>query len=131
MEDVNAALLEESAGEVERVGGLTVAESRRLTKELKGRQRTALAANGIDLASQSAAVILTSSDVIGIQEGKEITNSALRQAWGYRTEAKGARTRAGLARDQAAGISPSAAGLTTLLSGASRTAQTYYATKGK
>ena len=130
METVNAVLLEDSAKEVERVGGLTVAESRRRAKELKSTQRTAFAANGIDLSSQVAAQVLTSTEVVGVQEAKEITNSALREAWGYRAGAEDALTRARLAREQAEGISPGAEALTSLLSGASRTAAVYHATKG-
>ena len=129
-EETNAALLENSAQEVERVGGLTVAQSRRETKGLKSSQRTAIAANGIDLASQSAASILTSTDVLGREEAREITNSALRQAWGMRTEATLAEKRAELLEAQAESIDPGAAALTSLLGGASRTLNTYYATKG-
>ena len=55
--------------------------------QVKASQRTSMAASGIDLGSDTAVRNLTSTDVITQSDTNTIQANALRQAFGYRTEA--------------------------------------------
>lgn len=54
--------------------------------QVKGAQRAAMAANGIDLGVGSATDVLASTDLLGDRDKATIMDNALRTAWGYRVE---------------------------------------------
>lgn len=85
----------------------------------KGAQRAALAANGVDLSSTSAAEILTSTDVMGEIDAETIQANALRAAWGHRAQGE-------MSRASARGISPLLSAGSTLLGGATQAATSWY-----
>lgn len=95
--------------------------------QLKSSQRVAIAGNGIDLGSDTAAAILTSTDVLGEIDANQTKANALREAWGHRTEAVNYRGEATMARGAASGISPGMSAFTTLLGSAGQVASQYYA----
>lgn len=66
-----------------------VAASRRIvqTKQTIGAQRVALAAQGVDVNSGSAADIQENSAAIGAIDAQTIKNNAAREAWGYKMNA--------------------------------------------
>ncbi len=123
--------------------------------QLKGMQRAAMAANGIDLGTGSAAEVQVSDDIIKNLDTDTLRANAARTAWGYRaqgmeaklnaqlqalntrTQAKaqainmrtgaiGMETDALLKRGSAAGISPIAAGFTSLLGSAGGVSDSWY-----
>lgn len=126
MEEINAQLSDMSAEEAIRSGRLRKQKVERKTTARKSTQKVSLAARGIDLSSESAAAILTSTDVLGAQEADEITRQALAESFGYRIQSVSARNRAALRRAEAGAISPLLGATTTLLTGASRVATSYY-----
>jgi len=65
------------------------ARSRQGTKKLRGTQRAALAAQGVDVNVGSAQDIQTETEVIGELDALTIKNNALREAYGYSTQARG------------------------------------------
>jgi peptidoglycan hydrolase-like amidase len=96
------------------------------TANLKSTQRVALASNGVDLGSDTAAAILTSTDVLGEIDANQTKANALREAWGHRTEAVSHRAQATIDRATASGISPGMNAFSTLLTSAGQVAGQYY-----
>jgi len=69
------------------LNGQTNVESTDLqVAQVKGQQRAAMAANGIDLGSGSATDVLASTDLLGDRDKATIMDNALRTAWGYRSQ---------------------------------------------
>lgn len=90
------------------------------TAQLKSSQRASMAANGVDLAQGSAAQVLTSTDYMGEIDAQTVRSNALKQAFGYRVDAR-------MKRAQADSISPGMAAFTTLLGSGGQVASSWYA----
>lgn len=99
------------------------------TSQLKSKQRVAIAGNGVDLGSDTAAAILTSTDVLGEIDANQTKANALREAWGHRTQAVNYQNEALMSRATADGISPGAAAFSSLLTSAGQVAGQYYDAK--
>lgn len=99
------------------------------TSALKGRQRANLAASGIDLGSQSAVNILSTTDVMGEIDANTVAANAVQAAWGYRTQAQNLKNDALTKRTTARGINPAMAAATTLIGEAGNVAQSWYSLK--
>lgn len=99
------------------------------TGQLKSQQRVAMAGNGIDLTSETASAVLTSTDVLGEIDANQTKANALREAWGHRTEAVSERNSAAMSRATANGVDPGMAAFTTLLAGAGQVAGNHYDAK--
>lgn len=65
--------------------------------QLKGKQKAAFAAQGIDSSSGSAADILRETDTNAAMDALTIRNNAWRQAWGFGVEAANTRLKSDLA----------------------------------
>lgn len=65
--------------------------------QLKGKQKAALAAQGIDISSGSAADILRETDTNAAIDALTIRNNAWRQAWGFGVESANTRLKSDLA----------------------------------
>jgi hypothetical protein len=124
--DSNAALAERNAHYALLAGERAYQRSRLQTAQIKGRQRLALAANGVDLGSGSAAALQTTTDYIGEVDANTIEANAVREAWGHRVQATNFTNDAIMKRAGASGINPSAAGLGPLLGGAGTVAKEWY-----
>lgn len=124
--EINARIAELGAqqelirGEKE-VGRLTLRAG-----QLKGRQRVALAANGVDLGEGTAAEVQASADLMKELDRQTIETNAVMAAWGHRTQAAGMRSDAAMRRVTASGISPFGSAMGTLLGGAGRVAGKWY-----
>lgn len=124
--DANARIME-LAAQSELLAGQRREQSEMLKRaNLKGSQKAALAANGVDIASDTAQNILTTTDTFGeIAANTEAANAA-RSAWGYRTQATNFSNTARSARSSAKAISPFTSGLTSLINSASSIAKSKY-----
>lgn len=122
----NARLAEWQAEDAIRRGARDVSRSRMKTAQLKGTQRAALAANGVDLGVGSALNILTDTDYFGDVDADTITDNAAREAWAIRNQAAGFRSEADLFNSRAARESPWLAGGTSLLTSAGKVADRWY-----
>ena len=81
------ARLAETAAQTTLLTGQRQEQGQRLkTAKLKSTQRNRMAARGIDLRSDTALNILTTTDVMGEIDANTIEANAVRAAWGYRTE---------------------------------------------
>lgn len=132
LDGINARLAESSAQSILFQGQREEQRSRLQTAQMKSAQRVALAANGVDLTEGSAAEILTSTDVLGESDANTINANAVRAAWGQRTQATNLQIDAMGKRTAARAVNPGMAATSTLLSGATQVASSWYmGTKGK
>lgn len=73
---------------------------------LRSAQRVAAAANGLALNEGSAAEMLAATDVMKELDAQTIEENALRNAWGYRSQAGDYRAQAAMADVQAGTVRP-------------------------
>lgn len=124
--DTNARIAELGAQSALAQGAREEQRSRLQTAQLKSTQRTAMAANGIDLGEGTAAQVLTATDLMGDLDAETIRANAARSAWGYRTQAVDAKNQALIARAGAKSMSPVSSAATSLLDSAGSVAQSWY-----
>jgi hypothetical protein len=99
--------------------------------QVKGSQRAAMAANGIDLSVGSAQAVLNDTDFITAVDAAQIRDNAAREAWGYRQSAKGYMDKSSAARSGASSISPWLSAGTSLLTSATSVANRWYQTNAR
>lgn len=93
----NARVAELQAEDARRRGVEVAALTRGKTKRLRGSQRAALAAQGIDIQTGSAADIQAETEDIGELDAITVKNNAMREAFGFETKATSERLRGELA----------------------------------
>lgn len=126
MADINARMSESAAQATLLTGQREEQKSQLATANLKGTQRAGLAANGVDLGVGSANQILTTTDVMGEVDANTIHANAVRNAWGYRTQAVNQSNQALMSRAAAGAISPTMSAVTSLLGSAGSVASSWY-----
>lgn len=126
MAEINAKIAELGAESSLLQGKSEVAKLTMQAGQLKSRQRTALAANGVDLGVGNAAEIQASTDMMKEIDTNTIKANAMRTAWGYRTNALNYRNNALTDRASASGISPFMSSATSLMSSAGQVAGQWY-----
>lgn len=125
--DTNARIAELGAQSVLSQGQHQVAALTLQAGHLKSGQRTAMAANGIDLGAGSAAEIQASTDIMKDIDKYTLEANAVRNAWGYRAQSVNFQNEALTKRTTANAISPFGATVSSLLGSASSVASTWYA----
>lgn len=137
MSGINTRISELGAESVLSQGQQQVASLTLKTRQLKGAQRAAMAANGINLGVGSAAEVTASTDLMKEIDKNTIEANAVRNAWGYRTQgtagAIGAEAQATNYEINAMGtratgdsISPAMAGASSLITSAARVSDAWY-----
>lgn len=106
------------------IGKLTLASG-----QMKSRQRTAMAANGVDLGVGNAAEVQAGTDLMKEVDVQTAQLNAIKGAWGYRAQAVNYQNEAMAARAGAKGINPLMQAGTTLIGGASTVAANWQAYK--
>jgi len=127
--DINARISELSAQSELEAGQRKEQASRLTTAKVKSSQKAAMAANGIDLGSDTAVNIQTTTDVLGEVDANTIAANAARSAWGYRTQGVNFKNDALFKRASAGAINPWMAAGGTLLTNASSVATNWYLLK--
>jgi len=117
-EDQNARIADWQASQAITNGQTAEGQQRLETAQVTGRERSGLAANGVDLGYGSANDVLASTALLGERDALQIHDNALREAWGYGVQATNARYQAALDRAGAGAINPSMAAFTSLLGSA-------------
>lgn len=126
MDELNAELAEKAA-QVELANGQRQAQGVKMkTAQLKSAQRATMAANGIDLGSDTAVNILSTTDYMGEVDANTVEANSVRSAFGYRAQAVNSSNNASSARASARGISPVGTATGTLLSSAGQVAGSWY-----
>ncbi len=124
--DINARISELGAQSAlyqgqQQVGALTLKAG-----QLKSSQRAAMAANGIDLGVGSAAEIQASTDIMKEIDKNTLEANAMRNAFGYRTQAMNFENEALTKRATAGAISPFSSAAGSLLGSAASVAGSWY-----
>lgn len=128
--DANARMADLQGKDAIQRGQIAEQRQRLATRQEIGSTRAALAGQGVDVGTGSAADVQASEAAIGEIDALTIKNNAALENWGYKVEALNASQQGRLAAfsgDQAA-AGYRAEGLSTLLTGAGNTAsrmQTY------
>lgn len=124
--DNNAQLAEWQAQDAVQQGGVQEQAIHMQAAAVKGSQRAAMAANGLDLTEGTPREVLTSTDYLAKVDANTAHDNALRAAWGYRTQGAGYKDAAANARASADSISPSHAALLSLLGNSGQVSSTWY-----
>ena len=90
----------------------------RRVASMRGQQKAALAANGLDLSSGTPQSILSATDFYGLADQATVANNANREAAGYRTQGANYQAEASMQRSRASSISPFTSMATSLLTSA-------------
>lgn len=125
-DDINAKIAEQAAQNALAAGQREEQTSRLKAAQLKSTQRVAFAANGLDLGSDTATNVLTSTDTLAEIDADTIAANAVRNAWGYRTQATNYKNDALMKRATAGGINPMTSAATSLLGSAGAVAGQWY-----
>lgn len=126
LDDINARLSEQAAQTALMQGEREEQRTRLNTANLKSSQTASLAAHGVDVGEGSAAEILTSTDVMGEVDANTVHANAVRAAMGYRTQGVNYQNDALMKRAGADSISPNTALASSLITGASQVASSWY-----
>jgi len=124
--DINARLAELGAQSTMLAGNRQAGAILLKGGQMKSSQRANMAANGIDLGSDTAVNILTTTDVMKEIDADTAMANAVRQAWGYRTQATNYTNDANIKRATASAINPNQVALSTFLDGAGKVASSWY-----
>ena len=103
--------------------------SRLRTAQTKSSTRAALAANGIDVGSEVATALNSSTDYVGETDANTIAANAIKSAWGYRMDAANQLAQAAMAEANADTINPAMMAMTSLLGSATQVAPAWYSMK--
>ena len=124
---INAKTAERSAQSALLAGQHDEQRSQLATANLKSTQQAAFASNGVDLGEGSALRTLNSTDLMGAIDKNTIAANAVRQAWGYRTQAVNASNQALMSSSAAGAMNPLSGAATSLLGSAGSVASNWYA----
>jgi hypothetical protein len=125
--DINARIAELGAQSALMQGQRQIGSLTLKAGQLKGRQRAALAANGVDLGVGSAAELQASADTMKEIDKTTLELNAILNAWGYRNQAINFQNEALVRRATARAISPFGSAMTSLLGSAGQVAGSWYA----
>jgi hypothetical protein len=103
LDQQNAAIAAGNARTALEGGDYEAAASKLRYGELEGKQKAAMAANGVDVGSGSAAATLRSTETISAMDAAMIHYNAARQAYGDQIQANSLKAQAGADRLAAAG----------------------------
>jgi hypothetical protein len=128
---MNQRLSEFNAQDAINRGAEAEGAQKRKTELLKGRQKTLLAAQGIDINSGSAAAILNETETMGQMDQLTIRNNAWREAFGFKIQGQNYGM-----QGQMAGAAANNMARNTLITGGLKAVQSglkyeYYANGGK
>lgn len=122
----NAKLAEEQAKQALIVGQREEFTARLKQAALRSHTRASYAERGLDLSEGTPLNALETIDYIGDIDALTIRDNANRTAWAHRVSAANARDEAGMLEARAGGVSPSSAAASTLLTGATKVAGSWY-----
>lgn len=94
--------------------------------QIKGAQRAAMAANGVDLGTGSAAEVAASTEIMKEIDKNQAEVNGITAAWSQRSQATNYQVDAISKRGSAAGINPLVSGATSLLGSAGTVAESWY-----
>lgn len=123
--EMNSEFANAQANDATKRGEQSVNDLRQQTRQRVGSQRAALAASGVDVGSGSAAQLQMDTEMTAIQDARTIRNNAVREAWGFRSQAANMSAQGDFASITARGQSTQ-----TLLNGGMRAAGNFSSAYG-
>lgn len=126
----NAKVSEWKAQDAQQRGERDAQDIRRQGAALRGRQRSTMAARGLDLSVGSAAQIIDDTDFFTMADQQTARQNAAKEAWGHRAQGAGHQAQAGLSVAQARNQNPALAAGSSLLGGAGSVADRWYSYSG-
>lgn len=115
----NAQVAEWQAQDAIKRGEEDAQRVQREAAQLKGRQRVAMAVNGLDLTAGTAQELQDQTDFFGQQDAATARNNGRRGAWGARVQGANFQAESIAQANKARSISPGFAAATSLLGSAS------------
>jgi hypothetical protein len=94
----NADLADRDAKEIEKRGDKASSDYKNQVNQLKGQQRSSMAAQGIDINQGSAAEIQKETATLGALDALQLKNNAWREAFGMRGQANQYRAQGRMAK---------------------------------
>lgn len=126
IDDVNSTLADMSAQSALLSGQREEQAVDLNTAKIKAGQKTAMAANGIDLSEGTPVAVLTGTDVLGKVDAATVAANAMRTAFGYQSQSVSYKNQAIGARASAGAISPFFAAAGSLVGSAGKVADSWY-----
>lgn len=126
MSDLNAQLAERRAQIAMDQGAFEAAQIESAGADRNSSIRASFGARGVALDEGTALATMAGSDVIAASDATQARINAVREAWGYRTDATNQRNEAAAKRASAKGINPWGRAATTLITSATSMAQSAY-----
>jgi len=102
VQDMNVVISERRARDALERGKIEEQQKREEVSQLQGRQKAAMAANGIDVNFGSPLDVLVSTATLGEQDALTIRKNSANEAYDYRVDAANGRADASLRRSNAA-----------------------------
>lgn len=127
MDTINSQLAEGSAQSALLQGQRQAGSIDMQGAEVKARQITSQAGNGVNVGSTSAVAVRSSTDIMKTVDEDTANANAVRAAWGYRTQATNFSNDALYKNAAASALSPGVNAFSTLLTGAGQVASGWYA----
>jgi hypothetical protein len=118
----NAKVAEYKAQDAQNRGELEAQRIARAAGQLKGSQRTAMAARGLDLGEGTAFALQEQTDIFSLYDQATARENASKEAYANRTQGANYTASAAGSRAAAGNINPGMAAVGTLLSSAGRVA---------
>lgn len=97
--NLNADQMDLEAAEAEKRGGTAAAKRRKEVSAVESEQRAALAAAGVDVNGPQAENIAAETTAIGAADIAAIEMNAIREAWGYKSQAEDTRSKGRMAKN--------------------------------
>lgn len=130
--DNNATIAEYQAENALDRGQRAVQEVKHEGAQTKGKQRSSMAARGIDIgSSDSALAVLAGTDYLTALKANTATDDAANEAWASRERARGLRADASMLRDRANSEDPGGDAARTFLTQGATVAAKWYEMKQK
>lgn len=124
--NINAQASEAAANSAMVAGGRQQQQIMMNVSNAVGTETAEYGAHGIVVNGGSAGAVKASSEIVGGVDEAQANANAVRQAWGFKTQAVNFQNQSLVDTATAKGINPFMAGGSTMLTGAASVAQSYY-----
>lgn len=98
--------------------------------DMRGKQKAALAANGLDLGSGSPQAVLDQTDYYGLEDQRTALQNGETEAWGLRTKQSQYKTEGQWQRNSASAENPMMSGMLGMLGSAGNVADKWGRSRG-
>lgn len=126
MARINAKMAEANAESTFKAGERRVQAIKMKGAQIKSAQKVGYASGGVDLSSESAIRVLSSTDFMAEDDAATAEANTAASAWGFRTQAAGYEGEAIRSQSAAASINPMTAMLGSLLGSGGQVAKSWY-----